>query len=151
MEKVIQSVIDYAIQKEEEAATFYHEMASKMARPEMKAVFEEFALEEEKHKKILMALPPERLDVFKPQKVSDLKISDYMADVDKHDPNLTYEQALVIAMKEEKAAFKLYSDLAEMVDDKGMKNLFLSLAQEEAKHKLKYEIEYDEQFLKNEV
>ena len=50
-------------------------------------------------------------------------------------------------MKQEKAAFKLYSDLAEAAEDEGVRNTFLALAQEEAKHKLRFETEYDEHIL----
>jgi rubrerythrin len=57
---------------------------------------------------------------------------------------MDYQQALVVAMQKEKMAFKMYSDLAEQVDDENLKNTFLSLAQEEAKHKLRFELEYDE-------
>jgi rubrerythrin len=51
-------------------------------------------------------------------------------------------------MKEEKAAFRLYTDLAERTPDPAIRQTFLSLAQEEAKHKLRFEIEYDDYILK---
>ena len=51
-------------------------------------------------------------------------------------------------MKNEKAAFRLYLDLANKVSNLEQKSLFLSLANEEAKHKLRFEIEYDEIVLK---
>lgn len=41
----------------------------------------------------------------------------------------------------------MYHDLAEAAADAGLKALFISLAQEEAKHQLRFELEYDEQFL----
>ena len=44
--------------------------------------------------------------------VQDLKIGDYVVEVDTSRDDLTYQEALIVAMKEEKAAFKLYSDLA---------------------------------------
>jgi rubrerythrin len=50
-------------------------------------------------------------------------------------------------MKGEKGAFKLYSDLASTTDDPGLRATLLGLAQEEAKHKLRFEIEYDDEFL----
>jgi len=50
-------------------------------------------------------------------------------------------------MKAEKAAFKLYSDLAASAPDAALKNTFLAMAQEEAKHKLRFEILYDENVL----
>jgi len=38
--------------------------------------------------------------------------------------------------------------LAGIVPNSNLKNIFLSLAQEEAKHKLRFEIEYDDYILK---
>jgi rubrerythrin len=52
-------------------------------------------------------------------------------------------------MKQEKAAFRLYTDLAASTDDDAVRDLFLGLAQEEAKHKLRFEVEYDEDFLRH--
>jgi rubrerythrin len=75
--------------------------------------------------------------------VADLKIADYTVDVQPH-PNMKYDEALMVAMKKEKAAFKLYNDLANRAPNESMKNVFLSLAQEESKHKLRFELEYDE-------
>ena len=49
--------------------------------------------------------------------------------------------------RNEKSAFRLYSDLAASVDDNQLKLTFLGLAQEEAKHKLRFEVEYDENIL----
>ena len=54
-----------------------------------------------------------------------------------------------VAMKKEKAAFRLYTDLAASTDDADLKATLLLLAQEEAKHKLRFELEYDEQILKD--
>ncbi len=39
----------------------------------------------------------------------------------------------------EKAAFRLYTDLAAKTDDPELQKLLLDLAQEEAKHKLRFE------------
>ena len=77
------------------------------------------------------------------------KISDYLIEVDPEvqGSELDYQQALIVAMKKEKAAFKLYTNLAEHTEQQEYRHLFRALAQEEAKHKLRFEIEYDEQFL----
>ena len=80
------------------------------------------------------------------KKTFDLKIGDSLVDV-KPSPNLDYQHALIFAMKAEKAAYKLYAGLAETTDDPFLKDLFLGLAQEEAKHKLRFEVEYDDQIL----
>jgi hypothetical protein len=47
-------------------------------------------------------------------------------------------------MKAEKAAFRLYHDLASTRQDAHLKSMLLTPARGEAKHKLRYEIEYDE-------
>ena len=62
---------------------------------------------------------------------------------------MDYQQALIVAMKKEKKAFKMYNDLAAVVDDGSLQAVFLSLAQEEAKHKLRFEIEYDDYVMKD--
>lgn len=51
-------------------------------------------------------------------------------------------------MKKEKAAFRLYNDLASTVKDRALRETFLALAQEEARHKLRFEIAYDEEILR---
>ena len=52
-------------------------------------------------------------------------------------------------MKGERAAFQLYSDMAVRVQDTNLKQIFLGLAKEEAKHKLYFETEYEERVLKH--
>ncbi len=64
------------------------------------------------------------------------------------EPEMNYQEALILAMKKEKKAFQLYMDLHEAADNENAKNIFIILAQEEAKHKLRLEIEYDEYILK---
>ena len=77
----------------------------------------------------------------------DLKIGDYLVE-QKPSASMDYQSALILAMKQEKAAFRLYTDLAASTDDDNVRDLFLGLAQEEAKHKLRFEVEYDEDFLR---
>ena len=55
----------------------------------------------------------------------------------------------MVAMSNEKAAFRLYTRLADEVASGEMRALFLSLAQEEARHKLRFELEYDEYVLRD--
>jgi hypothetical protein len=82
------------------------------------------------------------------QKVQDLKLGDYLVDIEP-EGDLTLQDAMIVAMKREKAAYRLYSDLAQKVVDPEMKDLFLGLAQEEAKHKLYFETQYDDQILRD--
>jgi rubrerythrin len=76
----------------------------------------------------------------------DLKIGDHLVNVDL-DADIDYQQALILAMKAEKAAYKLYTELASATDDAGLQETLMALANEEAKHKLRFEIEYDDMVL----
>ena len=142
----IEDILDFAIDNEEKAFRFYTDLSLKMKNPHMQKVFHEFAGEEKNHREKLVAVKEGKLLVTAQDKVADLKISDYLVDVEEK-PDMEYREALVVAMKKEKKAFRLYMDLVEAADDENTKNIFLFLAQEEAKHKLKLEIEYDEYVL----
>jgi len=143
----VNELLDFAIKEEEASASFYKSLASKMDRPWMKDAFEQFSQEELGHKEKLLKIKSGELKAPPQEKVLDLKIGEYLVDAEMK-PDMDYQDALILAMKKEKAAFRLYSDLAGVADDSNVRNVLLSLAQEEAKHKLRFEIEYDEQVLK---
>jgi rubrerythrin len=107
-------------------------------------MFEQFAQEELKHKEKLIRVRDG--GPFQPsaKPVTDLKIVDYLVDIMPF-PNMDYQEALIIAMKREKASLKLYSDLAEIAGSENLHSLFTALAQEEAKHKLRLETEYEKE------
>jgi rubrerythrin len=142
----VDEVLDFAISREEEASAFYMKLAGQMDNPAMRRVFEDFAREELGHKTKLLAVKRDQTLAPAGAKVLDLKLADYLV-AQEAGPDLDYAQALVVAMKREKAAFKLYHDLAAATDSQPLKDTFLSLAQEEAKHKLRFELEYDERVM----
>ena len=144
----VDAVLDFAIEKEEEAHQFYMDLAKKMEKKYMTEIFEEFAKEEMGHKQKLIGIKSGKLLVSAEKKITDLKIGDYLVDVDPNE-ELDYQKALILAMKKEKKAFKLYNDLADSVDDQNLKSVYKSLAQEEAKHKLRFEIEYDDVIMRD--
>ena len=141
-----EDVLDFAIENEMEANQFYTDLAQQMTNPSTREVFETFAREELGHKAKLEAIKQNK-EVQPAKNVADLHIADYVVEVEPG-PEMDYQDALVLAMKKEKAAFRLYLELANQVANEEQKSLFLSLAQEEAKHKLRFEIEYDEVVLK---
>jgi len=142
----VDEILDFAIGEEEKAAQFYTDLAAKMDRPWMKQIFESFAREEVGHKQKLLSVKEGKQLLPAEEKVLDLKIADYLIDVEPS-AEMEYQDALIVAMKAEKAAFRLYSDLAETTTDEGLKGTLLTLAQEEAKHKLRFEVEYDDRVL----
>ena len=147
--KSIDNILDFAIKDEQRASDLYANLATRVKNKEMSKVFVQFSQEELGHKKKLENLRSNsnRTSIFEDEKVQDLQIGDYIVEVNTSRNDLSYQDALIIAMKEEKAAFKLYSDLATKTTDSEFKQMFLMLAQEEAKHKLRFEIEYDDNIL----
>jgi rubrerythrin len=143
----VDEILDFAIAGEEESAQFYTELATRMEKPSIRRLFEDFSREELAHKARLLAIKREKVLSPAAERVADLKIGDYLIDV-KPAPDMEYQDALILAMKREKASFKLYTDLAAATENERLRSALLALAQEEAKHKLRFEIEYDEYVLK---
>ncbi len=137
----IDEVLEFAIDREIESNEFYTYLAKRVENPAMRKVFEDFAKEELGHRIKLELLKAGKM-LLSAAKVADLKLADYTAEVTEQ-ANMDYKDILIIAMKKERASFNLYSDLAEAVDEPGQKEMFLLLAKEEARHKLRFELEYD--------
>jgi len=142
----VEDILDFAIARELESNDFYMKLAERMDNPTMRKVFEDFAKEELGHKAKLEAIK-QTGSAIQPESVTSLGIADYVVDVAPK-PDMSYADALTLAMKKEKAAYRLYLDLAMAAEDEELTDTFLSLAQEEAKHKLRFEIEYDDVVLK---
>ena len=142
----VDEVLDYAIDQEQQAADFYANLAERAEKAGMKELLLEFAEEEKLHKERLIAVKTGERELTPEQEVLDLKISDYLVEVDTSD-DISYQDALIVAMKKERAAFELYSDMAEKVPESNLKEVFVGLAKEEAKHKLFFESEYDDRVL----
>lgn len=146
-EKEFQEVVRFTIEKEIGTYNLYT-MCGQIARYSgAKELFEELAKEEKGHRKLLENLSIERVEQAKLKAVQDLRISDYLIEVECM-PDSSYADILRLVMKNEEHSVKLYNDLKESCTDEDLKNLFAFLAQEEAKHKLKFEKIYDEEILK---
>ena len=138
-------VIQFAIDKEIEAAAFYDECAQKETFSGAQKTLQEMAAEERKHQKMLEQIDktPEKLEDYDWKWIPDMKRSDYMVDLT-YEPGMHYTDILRLAMKREENALKLYNELQGKAVDKGQANIFKMLCQEEAKHKLFLETLYDD-------
>jgi rubrerythrin len=140
----VEDAIKFAIHKEQEAADFYTELASRVGRPEIKDELLSFAKVELGHKRRLENIDLENIN-FKPSK-QDLKIVDYMVETEPTD-NMSYEDVLKIAMERELSSMRLYADLAHLINEPDVKALFLKLSEEEGNHKNYFESIWDEKVL----
>ena len=139
-------VVTFAIRKEADAYNLYTTYSDLSKNPGTKVMFKELAVEEQKHREILEGVEKKDVSEYKLEKVPDLKISDFTDDQE-FSPDMDYAAALRLAIKREEHALKLYNHIGSGTENPELKKLFSALAQEESKHKLRLESEYDENVL----
>jgi len=137
-----EDILKFAIDREAKANRFYVALASRMADPEMREVFEMLAQDELEHRAKLELEVMKTGRVLSPEKAeSRFEVSDEPA----AEPmlHMDFKSALAIGIDKERASFRLYADWMLTVEDAERREMLLSLAEEEAKHKARLEIEYD--------
>lgn len=141
----VDEILKFAIDKEKEAVAFYSSLAKQATRASLKETLSNFAKEEEKHVALLSDISGNKakIDSYQFKKITDLKISDYMVEME-YKEGMPMPDILKIAMKREEKAVKLYSSLADQTDNADAKKVFMILVQEESKHKLGLESLYDD-------
>jgi rubrerythrin len=141
----IDDIIEFAKEKEQEAADFYEEVSKLEVFSGSKKLLEGFAKEEKKHYDLLDSIGKNKevLSGYTFEWVHDLKRSNYMVDIT-YEKGMTYPDLLRLAMKREEKALKLYNEMAQKTGNEDYLNTFKMLSQEEAKHKNFLETLYDD-------
>jgi rubrerythrin len=143
----LEAILDFAIEKEIEAAEFYTNISKEEVFSGTVEMFEEFAREERKHQQMLEDFKVKGLsasmDGYKFKWITDIKRSDYVVDLE-YRRGMGYNDILMLAMKREEKALRLYNDFLDKADSEESRTLFKVLCQEEAKHKLALETMYDD-------
>jgi len=137
-----EEILELAIAREEDANQFYIVLAAQAKNDEMRKVFEDLAEEELEHKAKL------ELEVIKTGRVvtaTEKPELETKGDTETVGPevDMDYKDMLIMAMQKEEASFRLYVDLAGRVINEDSRETLLALAEEEVKHKLRFETEYD--------
>ena len=143
----LKQIIDFAIEKEKEAAQFYQLLSKKESMSGVKEMFSNFAEEEGKHGKMLEKIKSGGVDKevseYRFKWIPDLKRSNYTVETTYRE-GMAFNEILMLAMKREEKALKLYNDLLRQAETEPAKKIFKILCQEEAKHKLSLETIYDD-------
>jgi rubrerythrin len=134
-------VLDFAISGESKAAELYMKMAATADNPWMRKTLEGFAQEEFQHGKKLKAVRAGRIALGR-EGVGDLGLAEKLDDVEPH-PDMDYPELLVFAIKKENMSHGLYSRLASIFTEPELQETFLALAEQEAEHKRRFEMEYE--------
>lgn len=140
--KRLELIIESAIQREEEAYTFYMDLHQRVQDPVAKETVAFLAAEEQKHKEFLVNYRDgNQTGGLRMNTVIDYKIAEYL---DKPDPdkNAQSKDVYLIAAHRELNSYQFYTELANIHTDAGIKELLLNMASEEKKHKEKVEYLY---------
>ena len=145
--KSFEEVIEFAINREIEAADFYNKLQSLVKHESSIKLLKELEGMEIAHADALRKFRKEDMESeYVPPKILNLKIADTMEDINPQS-EMNYQEILVLSIKAEQHANELYLKLADETEDPNTKNMFLRLADEEAKHKLHLEQIYDDEFM----
>ena len=156
----LKELINFAIEKEVEAAGFHEENSKSESMSGKKEMLLEFAAEERKHQRLLETYVNQcvadgeegfkeneciidGLENYKFKWITDIKRSNYVDEIE-YKPGMAYNELLLMAMKREEHALALYNRLLDEATTESAKKLFKILCQEEAKHKLALETMYDD-------
>ena len=141
--KDFESIIDMAVEAEVEAYEFYRDVAARVSDAGMKRLFQEFADEEQGHKKALENIKVKELQNFSFSVGADYKVSETVA-LPRLSITMKPVDAIALAMKKEEEAMKIYTHLASATNDPEKQKIFGELAKMEEGHKVRMEGMYNE-------
>jgi rubrerythrin len=143
----LDAILEFAIEKEIEAAQFYDDCSEMESLSGSRDMLKEFAVEERKHQAMLEdfkdGVIKEEISDYKLKWITDIKRSDFAVNME-YSPGMAYHELLMLAMKREEKALKLYNDMLDKAESDQEQKVFKILCQEEAKHKLALEKMYDD-------
>ena len=137
----VDEVLNFAIASESKAHELYIKMAAMVENPWMRRTLEGFAQEELQHRAKLEAVKAGRITLER-EDVGDIGIAETLDDTEPH-ADMSYVELLIFAIKKEDSAHRLYAAMASIFSETDLKDMFNKLAEEEAAHKRRFEIEYD--------
>ncbi len=143
--KSILEILGFAISKEQASVRFYQDLLPHLIEPAAKTLFEVMTIKEQEHVAAL------QLEVQKLGHTVDVSEEAYRSVLhgDEHlETNdeilsMSFVEALVLAIQKERAAFRLYTKLLATVQDEQLGGVLMELAEEEMRHVLQLEQEYE--------
>jgi len=143
--KSIPAILRFSISKEEASVQFYRDMVSKTVNPATKSLFEVLIQKEQGHIASLQ-LEIEKLGhtLDSGNEAIDPPFH-WEEQLDTEYPilNMSFADALLLAIQKERAAFRLYAKLLATVRSEPLSQVLLELAEEEMRHVLQLEKEYE--------
>ena len=139
----LQEALTFAAAKEQMAARFYSELAQRVDDPVTQGLMEDLAAEEVEHRSRieleLMKLGHVvgSTDAEQTPRVTGIEVLDEIP------TDLAPIEGVRLAIRKEQASFRLYVELLACTADPGIREALLALAEEEIRHKLRFEKVYE--------
>lgn len=145
----LSQVLEIAVKEEIKAYNLYNITSIIVKNPSTKTMLLELASEEMNHRKLLENIIQEKKYEILGENIPEesMGIADFLV-TSELDENVTTQEVMIFAMKEEEKAYNFYTDLGNHFAGTELAKLFSKLALEEKGHKIKLEDEYEEGFLK---
>ncbi len=135
-------ILEFAIARENEAYNLYMALSERVTEPHIKKLLEILAGEELEHKAALeLEITKTGRTVsteLKPPRPSD----EYILTNNPAPLDMDYADVLLLGIAKEDSAFRIYVNLIAKIYDEQSREVLFALAQEEVKHKLRFETEY---------
>lgn len=136
-------IIETAIRREEEAYTFYTDIAGKIDDAAAKETCNWIAAEEQKHRQFLVDYRDGKYGAA-PLRMTDVvlyNIAEHQKEPEV-EKEMKREEVFLVASHRELRSYRFYTELAEQHDDGDLKDMLIRIANEELKHKEKMEYLY---------
>jgi len=150
MDNDIKEIIDFALERERESQAVYLDYARKTQRMGFRQLLLSMVDMEKEHENKLQELK-ERKDqsaLFSGSESVKARLTDFIAQ-EEFSQDMDYGNFLVLIIKREEMAEKLYEELKSLAADTEVKQIFSWLAEEERKHKAWAQDRYDLEILKD--
>jgi len=150
MDNDIKEIIDFALERERESQEIYLNYARKTQRMGFRQLLLSIVDMEKEHENKLKELKEgkDQSTLFSGSESVKARLTDFMVQED-FSPDMDYGDFLVLIIKREEKAKKLYEELESLAADTEVKELFSWLANEEGKHKTWAQDRYDLEILKD--
>lgn len=144
--KSVPEILRFALGKEKASYQFYTDVASRVKNTVTQSIFEAIGKEEQRHIEMFeLELMKLGVTVYPESHEAQTEVEwNERLEMDENAENMDYRMAILVAIQKEKAAFQLYTQILGMVKDPEYRRIFMELAQEEMRHVIQFEHEYQE-------
>ena len=139
----LEDILYFVIELEQKAFDFYTIQSRRMTIISLRKLMEEIAHEEFKHK-LYFSKTLETIKEFNFSPINDTISFEPLHLLTDIEINYNIENVLRYAINTEKEAFEFYMKLASNLNEKKLKDLFISFALEESRHQKGFQYELDE-------